>query len=287
MRLSRIILAGIIWSGLAPFAARAEFTRNIMLTGYWPQTNEMIRRFSANAVQNPAGWIGRNWEGRGYDVYSYFPEFPNGIGQGVGDFEVDYQDTSEDFWRLTDEIDPLAIITFSRGARSIQPMWEIEWRQRNLSAWINDYEAPFQPTPSPPDGSVPAGTIRFSSLPMEDIRDNINAADIGVEAFIDRRGFGGRFVSEFMAYHGAWYHDLHADPSDPAWNVAAGHVHVSYPMDLDRAVQATDITLRTLTGYLDTRIPEPASAALLASGLLLACRRRGLRIPSVRSFRMR
>lgn len=287
MRFSRFIKVAIIWSGLAPFVAHADFTRNIMLTGYWPQTNEMIRRFSNNSVQNPAGWIGRDWEGRGYDVYSFFPEFPKGLGRGVGDLEVDYQDTSEDFWRLTDEIDPLAIITFSRGSRSIQPRWEIEWRQRNLSTWIDDFEAPFQPTPSPPDASVPAGTIRFSSLPMEDIRDNINAAGIGVDAFIDQRGFGGRFVSEFIAYHGTWYHDLHADPTDPAWNIAAGHVHVSFPMDLGPAIQATDITLRTLTDYLDTRVPEPASAALLAGGLLLAYRGRGLRKPSRRSIRIR
>src|SRR5262245_41383211 len=49
---------------------------NIMITGYWPPTNEMIREFSNNPTQNPGGWIGGNWEGRGYNVYAYFPEFP-------------------------------------------------------------------------------------------------------------------------------------------------------------------------------------------------------------------
>ena len=40
----------------------------ILLTGYWPPTNEMLRRFSTNPLQNPAGWIGEDWEQRGFDV---------------------------------------------------------------------------------------------------------------------------------------------------------------------------------------------------------------------------
>ena len=47
----------------------------IMLTAYWPPSNEMLRRFNANPSQNHMGWIGENWEGRGYDVYAFFPEF--------------------------------------------------------------------------------------------------------------------------------------------------------------------------------------------------------------------
>src|SRR6188474_964335 len=35
----------------------------ILLTGYWPPTNEMIRHFSTDPVQNPGGWMGSNWEG--------------------------------------------------------------------------------------------------------------------------------------------------------------------------------------------------------------------------------
>jgi hypothetical protein len=27
-------------------------------------------------TQNPDGWIGEDWGGYGYDVYSFFPEFP-------------------------------------------------------------------------------------------------------------------------------------------------------------------------------------------------------------------
>ncbi|MCA9298328.1 MAG: hypothetical protein KDA28_04640, partial [Phycisphaerales bacterium] len=110
--------------------ASADDYRHILLTGYWPPTNEMVRHFSTNPERNPDGWAGANWEGRGYHVYSYFPEFPNGVGQGVGDLEVDYQDTSADFWPIAEAVAPTALITFSRG--SFGRDWEIEFAQRNL-----------------------------------------------------------------------------------------------------------------------------------------------------------
>jgi len=245
-----------------------------MITGYWPVTNDMIRSFSTNPDQNPDGWAGGNWEGRGYDVYSYFPEFTDeNWPVGEGDFEVDYQDTSADFWRIVDEVDPIAIITFSRGDPRRRD-WEIEWRQRNLAEWVDDYVEPFQPTPSPPDDSVPADHIRYSSLPMQEIADAVNDADIGVAAHIDDTGFGGGFLSEFMAYHGTWYHDLHADENDPTWNIAGGHIHVGGRVTLDEGILATDITLRTLTDYLDEQIPEPSTALLLAGLLGVIARRR-------------
>lgn len=167
---------------------------NIMLTGYWPPTNEMLRRFSPNPDQNPSGWIGENWEGRGYNIYSFFPEFPHGLGKGEGDFEVDYQDTSEDFWIIISQINPIAVITFGRAGYDTD--WELEWRQRNLDCadWFDDYEDPFKPTPCPPDGSAPAGAIRYSSLPMDEIVEAVNAAQIGVNAFVDTTGFAGAFL---------------------------------------------------------------------------------------------
>ena len=84
----------------ASSAALAGHTNNIMLTGYWPPTNDMIRPFSTDSDLNPEGWVGENWEGRGYDVYSFFPEFDSFPADrvGSGDFTVDYQDTSEDFY---------------------------------------------------------------------------------------------------------------------------------------------------------------------------------------------
>lgn len=256
---------------LAPDAL-AGHTNNIMLTGYWPPTNNMIRPFSTNLEQNPNGWQGENWNDSGYDVHSFFPEFPNGIGQGEGDLEVDYQDTSEDFWRIVEEVRPVAIITFSRGFNDNS--WEIEKLQRNLDEWIPDYTAPFQPTVSPPDQSVPAGFVRESSLPMRRIRDAVNGdPDLGVDAAIDRTGFGGGFLSEFMAYHGVWYQSLHADPSDAFWNVAAGHIHVGSQVSRAEGRLATELTLGALTTYLDNQLPEPGTLSLLAIGLLAVLKR--------------
>lgn len=248
-----------IWIILAGAAAAPAATRNILVTGYWPPTNEMVRQFSTSPEQNPGGWKGGNWEGRGYDVYSFFPEFPNGIGQGEGDFEVDYQDTSADWARITEEIKPVAIVTFSRG--NLDRSWEVERWQRNLATWGDDYTAPFQPTPSPPDSTVPAGTRRESTLPMPSIVDAVND-QTNLDAFISNNN-GGAFLSEFIAYHGVWYQSMHNDPSDPAWTIAAGHVHVGAMVNVNQGIRATEITLRELISYVDTVIPEPTSAASL------------------------
>lgn len=253
-------------------AAQADYTNNILITGYWPPTNEMVRQFSQNPDQNPSGWQGGNWEGRGYNVHSFFPEFPNGIGRGEGDFEVDYQDTSEDWWRITNEIKPVAIITFSRGSRG--RLWEVEMRQRNLEQWGDDYDAPFQPTPSPPDDSVPAGHIRESTLPMQQIVDDVNSAGLGVNAFIDDQGFGGGFLSEFIAYHGTWYQSIHSDPKGESWNIAAGHIHVGTSVSVEQGTLATEVSIRTLTTYLDTVIPGPGACTILVFGAALAGVRR-------------
>jgi hypothetical protein len=63
---------------------------------------------------------------------------------------------------------------------------------------------------------------------------------------------------------------------DAEWrNFAAGHIHVGQFTDLDDAILATEVTLRTLTDYLDTVIPAPSSVAIIGvSGLLIARRRR-------------
>lgn len=263
------------WS--CELGASGAYTNNIMITGYWPPTNEMVRRFSTNATQNPLGWIGSNWEGRGYNIHSFFPEFPGGVGtnpQGNGDFEVDYQDTSADWWRITAEVKPVAIITFSRGANGSN--WEVEYRTKNRAQWVNDYTAPFQPTPSPPDSSVPAESIRFSTLPMQNIVNNVNAAGLGVSAFIDTNSsnLAGGFLSEFIGYHGSWYQSIHADPSDPAWSVAAGHIHVGINTPQAAAEQATLITLRTLIDHVNTIVPSPGAGTLALGGLALGSTRR-------------
>lgn len=241
--------AGTGMGGRSPAFGAGERPK-ILLTGYWPPTNNMVRHFSPNPAQNPDGWEGSNWEGRGYDVYAYFAEYAGGGGQGEGDLEVDYQDTSADFWAIADQLQPIAVITFSRGFANKK--WEVEWNNRNLQNWIDDYTPPLQPTPAPPDSTVPAGHVRNSTLPVQDIVNAVDAATLmNINAVIDFAGDGGGYLSEFIAYHGAWYQSKHADPNDPAWCVAGGHVHVGSMMSFNKTVRATHQTLRAVMRYVD------------------------------------
>ena len=57
----------------------------------------MIKQFSTSHYLNPDGWKGENWDNLGYDIYSYFPK----PGLYNGTFEVDYQNTWNDFWKIT------------------------------------------------------------------------------------------------------------------------------------------------------------------------------------------
>lgn len=255
------------WSASLPIAASlllvlpamAEHTKNVLITGYWPPTNEMVRPFSANPKLNPDGWIGENWENRGYNVYAYFPEFANpdctSCGQGMGDFEVDYQDTSADFWPIVEALQPVVIITCSRTNANFS--WELEMNAYNSDSWVNDYTAPLQPTPSPPDDSVPADFLRTSTLPMQDVVDAINQSDLGLNAFICFSQSAGNFLSGFMAYHGMWYQSLHAAEDDPARCVAAGHIHVGDTIDWNTAHEATRISLRVVLDYADDLLGGP------------------------------
>ena len=223
----------------------------ILVTGFWPPTNEMIRHFSQNESLNPNGWEGGDWEERGYDVVSYFPEFEtpdcDDCGIGIGDFEVDYQDTSEDYWPIVNQLNPIAIITFSRGW--IDHSWEMEFNFYNRLNWYGDYETPMLPTPNPPDNSVANYFIRHSTLPVENVVDAINDANLGLDPYVDWNGNPGQFVSEFMGYHGVWYKDTHSFGDGAC--VIAGHIHVGGLIDWDTARQATEISIREIINYVD------------------------------------
>ena len=216
----------------------------IVVTGFWPPTNEMIRHFSQDSNLNPDGWEGENWQNLGYDIISFFPEFSNpdcsSCGQGYGNFEVDYQDTSDDFWDIIDDINPTSIITFSKGY--IDNSWELEYNYYNRTNWYADYLSPFYPTPNPPDEAEVSYFLRNSNLPMENIMDAINESDLGLNSYIDWNGDPGRFVSEFMGYHGVWYRDLYQyDNNNPCY--LGGHVHVGGLIDWDTAREAAEITI--------------------------------------------
>ena len=89
----------IVISILIIFFSLLEARPVVMLTGYWSPTSEMIYRFSPDPILNPDGWIGENWEHRGYDVYAFFPAFD----VYTREFEVDYQATWNDFWARAEE----------------------------------------------------------------------------------------------------------------------------------------------------------------------------------------
>ena len=229
----------------------------ILVTGYWPPTNEMIRHFSQNQSLNPEGWQGDNWENRGYDVISFFPEFSDpdclSCGQGYGDLEVDYQDTSNDFWPIFNEYNPIAIITFSRGY--MDQSWELEFNAYNRTNWFNDFTAPFLPTPNPPDSEEVSFYLRNSNLPMEQIVNNISNLEIGLNPYIDFNGDPGRYVSEFMAYHGTWYRDLNQFGNNNC--ISSGHIHVGGNINLNNAKMATEESLRVLINHINSFIYTP------------------------------
>src|SRR5690606_8180207 len=130
---------------------------------------------------------------------------------------------SADFWPIMNSHAPVAIVTFSRTNAS--QSWECENNMYNSSSWTSDYASPFQPTPSPPDASVPANFLRTSTLPQTDIVLAIRESALGLDAYICYSQSAGNFLSGFMAYHGMWYQSLHAGKDDPARCLAAGHVH--------------------------------------------------------------
>ena len=233
---------------------KIEKTRDrpiLMLTGYWPPTNEMVRHFSQDLDLNPHGWEGENWRDLGFDIVSFFPEFDppdcNNCGQGYGDFEVDYQDTSSDFWRIIDEVKPSGIITFSRGFNNTS--WELESNVSNWVSWVADYTQPYFPTPSPPDDSVPNNHNRGTALPIHMIEEALDNSDINVNCYIDQNGNAGQFLSEFMGYHGMWYHQSTLETDSPC--VLGGHIHVGGQLDIATARDATELTIEVVLGYLD------------------------------------
>ncbi len=255
--------------------AGAGNTNNILITGYWPPTNEMLREFSQNPAQNPT-WIGRNWEGRGFDVHAFFPEFPGQTGpnwgRGSGDFEVDYQDTTADWARIVAGIKPVAIITFSRANTTVG--WELEpaarrWRLQTdvgttPSLYVSDYLAPLRPE-GLPIGLEPIGNVRLSSLPMQAIVNAVAAqmsptqADPFIPAWNpanpnDPYDFGGGFLSGYIAYLGCWHRDLNVQPTAQFRCVAAGHIHVGTNMTVANGRTAAKISLRELIAFVNTQV---------------------------------
>ncbi|MEM8680138.1 MAG: hypothetical protein AAGF97_12390, partial [Planctomycetota bacterium] len=150
-----------------------------------------------------------------------------------------------------------------------------EFINRNWRVWNQDYEAPFTPTPSPPDPSLPNNAVRLSTLPMDQIATDVIDAGLGLNAYVDQFGGGGRFLSEYIAYHGVWYQDMHKDPTDPYQSVAAGHIHVGQQVSIAQGRAATEVSLRTLIEHVDAiLVPEPSGMVWMGMLLLVWLRGR-------------
>jgi len=217
--------------------------RVIMCTGFWDPTGLMLTPFSTDSKLNPNGWEGKNWEGLGYDIYSYFPK----PGVYTEMFEVDYQNTWADFWNVTSQIHPIAIISFGAG----DGPWEIEYNARNLDSWINDDKSPYQPTPCPPDDTKPVGYIRHSSLPVQKIEDAVNNQTT-IRAWVDWGGNPGMYLCEYIAYLDMWYQNMHNTTDDPYPCRVAGFIHVNSGVAVEEAMKATKVTIRETIKYLSS-----------------------------------
>ncbi len=277
-------------------AARAD-TRElvIMVTGYWPPTNNMLRPWSPNPDQNGGMWTGQNWEGRGYTIKAYFPEFPGltgpNWGKGTGDFEIDYQDTDADFARIVAELKPVAIVSFSRASTSIG--WELEPAYqrfrvasgevsppgRSISLYSADYFGATRPTETSIVGDA-VGTVHLATLPMQAIVDSVQQLNtVGQPEIIDpfianynpatpnSYDYSGSFLSGFMPYLAARYRGTHSDVASPDFCAMSGHVHVGTSLvnNVPLCVEASEATLRAVIDALDLALPiyvcQPADIA--------------------------
>jgi hypothetical protein len=246
--------------------------RLILLFGYWPPTDVGVDARPGML----SGWR-RQDTYRGYDVLALSPRFAGRLGDGQwgtgeGELTVCYPATSRGFWRIVTERSPIAIMSFSRGR--VGRDWVLEAAARNLARadWTVDPDghrppeggsasdfSPYAgagPSPgSPPDPTREAGRRRESNLPMDAIANAVNRrfGDARLLASINPTGDVGSFVSEYMAYHVAWYRDHTADLPDDRRCLFAGHTHVGVDVDAGDGARAVALQLDVLIDVLPTQ----------------------------------
>jgi hypothetical protein len=143
-------------------------------------------------------------------------------------------------------------VTFSRAGNDLD--WEMEGGNGNYvsTLWTNDYFDPKKPTSDLPSDQEPPPNQRYSSQPMDELVTAVSAEVPTLNAYIATFDYG-RFLSNYIGYHGNWWHDTHTNPCAPGWNTCGGHIHVGYAMSLEEAIAATRVTLRTVIEHVDRR----------------------------------
>jgi len=252
-------------TGDAASTGPATCVKNVVLMGYWPPTNEMLRPWSTDPEQNPGRWIGEDWGGHGYDVHAFFPEFPpdgdpsndkigdeGAVGSPDYDLQVDYQATSADFWRLVDTYQPVILLTTSRGGKI---GWELEALEGGHGMnnpgepamdWVSDgygvdqfpTEATIEPRSWAAISTYRQGNTLPSQLPIDAIFDATSALDL-TSVVVDQ-GTSGNFLSGFLGLHGLVYNQ------QAPHNVAAGHIHVGNGLPVADASALIEATLHAV-----------------------------------------
>ena len=233
----------------------------ILMTGYWPPTNEMLRPWSPPV---------RDWDGLGHDVAAHFPEFGEGEGPGTdrpwgaGEMQVDYRRTFEDFTRLVERYEPAAIITFSRCRPGSH--WRVEpacrrWRLPGeadhgwpgVAEYVSDGREPGFPLGLPPTNDPP-DTRYASTLPTRQIAEAVTRETAGrvrgyVPTLDSDYDYGGPYLSGYVGLLGTSYQ------SRTPGCLAAGHVHVGRETSVEDAKLAVAATLRQVIhhGGTETR----------------------------------
>ena len=133
--------------------------------------------------------------------------------------------------------------------------WELENRLVNRTNWHDDYTPPLLPTPNPPDSTVSNYYVRYTSLPVTEIINAIQDAQLGLNPYLDNTN-AGMFLSEFAGYHGVWYKEtLGEDIETPC--LASGHIHVGAQVNWNTAKEAAEVSIRTLINYIDQFLVLP------------------------------
>ena len=191
-----------------------------------------------------------------------------------------------------DALQPVGIVTFSWGG--FDNRWEIERVEGGHFGgstpefdWEGDGNDITQPTQASVDArswdaisTYRDGNRLQTQLPVDDILAATSALGLA-NVFIDETGTSGNYLSGFLALHGLYYNSLHNDPSDPLWNIAAGHIHVGSGLSAADAQRLSEVTLTQVINHINAvEAPEPGTLLLLATGVAMAGRR--LRWPAAR-----